>query len=151
MTGFASPEEAARDGLREEYVRVVGVAVRGDEAVVAQVMNADGYPEAYEIETAKCSRGDDGWLCGSDGNSNLAWIAAGEDSGTVVWWDEAPTGVEAAHIRLGGQDQTVPVEDGFFFAVFDDVPKEVFRPYGPSFGEWPKLVKWISPEHRSPK
>jgi hypothetical protein len=36
VTSFSTPEEAARGNLREEYVRFVGVAIRGDQAVGAQ-------------------------------------------------------------------------------------------------------------------
>jgi hypothetical protein len=41
VASFSTPEGAARGNLRAEYVRVVGVAIRGDQAVVAQIMNAD--------------------------------------------------------------------------------------------------------------
>jgi hypothetical protein len=127
VTSFSTPEEAARGRLREEYVRVVGVAIRGDQAVVAQVMNADGYPAAYEGETAMCYRTGDGWEEASSDNGDTTFIPTGEDRCTVVWWSEAPEGATAARLRLGDQEQTVPVKDGFFFVAFDDVPWHDFE------------------------
>jgi hypothetical protein len=121
VTSFSTPEEAARGNLREEYVRVVGVAIRGDQAVVAQIMNADSYPSAYEIETAMCYRTSEGWELASSGNYNIPFIPTGDDRCTAVWWDEAPEGVSGARIRLGNEEQEVRVRDGFFFVTFDDV------------------------------
>jgi hypothetical protein len=135
VTTFSTPEEAARGRLREKYVRVVGVAIRGDQAVVAQVMNADGYPAAYEVETAMCYRTGDGWEEGSSGNSDTTFIPTGEDRCTVVWWSEAPEGATAARLSLGEQEQTVPVKDGFFFVAFDDVPWHDFD----IRANWPSL------------
>jgi hypothetical protein len=171
MKTFASPEEAARGDLPEEYVRVVGVVARGDEAVVAQITNADGYPDAYEIDTAMCHRTSEGWVAGSSGNGNMPFIQTSDDRCTVVWWSEAEDGVSGVRIRLGEQEQTVAVEDGFFFAVFDDVPWREFRPAEPPsldqgawgyarvgsprperpdwldqwFHEMPKVEEWLSP------
>ena len=68
--GFVTPEEAARDDVPAEYVRVVGVVVRGDEALVMLITNADGYPTAYEIDTARCFRDADGWQGSVSGNGN---------------------------------------------------------------------------------
>ena len=144
---FETPEEAARGELPEEYVRVVGVAVRNEAAVVAQVMNADGYPHAYEVETVECFREGDGWVGGNSGNNNLVWMPTIAGRGTVVWWGEAPAGVTAGRIRLGDQEQTVGVEDGFVFVVFDNVPEQELRPYAPlreQLAGLPKVVEWTS-------
>ena len=132
VTTFATPEEAARGDLPEEYVRVVGVVVRGDEAVVAQITNADSYPDAYEIDTAMCHRTDEGWVVGSSSNGNMPFILTSDDRCTVVWWGEAQEGATAVRIRLGDQDQTVGIANGFFFVVFDDVPWREFRSPEPS-------------------
>jgi hypothetical protein len=142
---FETPEEAARGQLPEEYVRAVGVAVRGEKAVVAQVMNADGYPHAYEVETVECFREGDGWVGGNSGNNDLVWMPTSAGPGTVVWWGEAPAGATAGRIRLGDQEQTVGVEDGFVFAVFDNVQEHEFRPYAPlheQLAGLPKVVEW---------
>ncbi len=139
VRNFETPELAARGELRGEYVRVVGVAIRGEEAVVAQVMNADGYPHAYEVETVECFRDGDGWVAGNSGNNNLVRMETGARPETVVWWDEAPVGAAAVRIRLGDQEQTVPVEDGFFFVVFDGVSEKGL----------PKVTDWISAEAAS--
>lgn len=141
MTSFSTPEEAARGNLREEYVRVVGVAVRGDQAVVAQVMNADGYPSAYEVETCMCSRTKAGWEGGSSSNGNMTFIPTGDNRCTVVWWDEAPVGVSVVRIRLGDEEQEVCVRDGFFFVTFDGV---AFRILGMRV-DWPRpaVQEWI--------
>jgi hypothetical protein len=136
---FETPEEAARAGTPAEYVRVVGVVVRGDVAVVAQVMNADGYPVAYEIETATCYRERGGWVCGSSGNGDVASIPTGGDCATVVYWCEAPSGAVAGRFRLADQERVVPVEDGFAFAVFDEIRA---GSDGWSF-DWPALAEWL--------
>jgi hypothetical protein len=133
---LATPEEAARGGLRKEFVRVVGVVVRGDDAVVAQIMNADGFPDSYEIETVRCHRTRDGWEEGHSGNHNITHIRTAEDRCTVIWWAEAPEGATSARIRLGSQEQTVGIVDGFFFVVFDDVPWREFR--GLTGRQWPR-------------
>jgi hypothetical protein len=144
MTAYETPEEAARLGLQGTEVRVVGVAVRGDRAVVAQIVNADGYPDAYEIETANCYRGPNGWEEGSSGNGNGGRILTSEDRMTFVWWGEAPRGATAARVGLGEQEQTVLVKDGFIFAVFDDVPFEEPQgtplPHGHAFVRRGKLT-----------
>jgi hypothetical protein len=144
---FETPEEAARRELPAEYVRVVGVAVRNEAAVVAQVTNADGYPDAYEVETVECFREGDGWVGGNSGNNNLVWMPTSEGRGTVVWWGEAPGGATAGRVRLGNQEQTVDVVDGFVFVVFDNVPEDDFRPYAPAHEKLaglPKVVGWTN-------
>jgi hypothetical protein len=142
--GFATPEEAARGEIREEYVRVVGVVVRGDDAVVAQIMNADGFPDAYEIETVRCHRTREGWQERQSANGNLTHIPTAEDRCTVVWWAEAPEGATSARIRLGSQEQTASVLDGFFFVVFDEVP---WREFGGL--DWPSMAAGASGFARS--
>jgi hypothetical protein len=137
---FATPEEAARVGTPERYVRVVGVVIRGDEAIVAQVMNADGYPAAYEIETATCYRKGSGWVHGSSGNFNASVIVTGEGVGTAVLWLEAPPASVAGRFRLGMRNQVATVENGFALAVFDDVPIQADGwPV-----EWPTLDEWLT-------
>jgi hypothetical protein len=135
VNGFKTPEEAVRAGLPGVDVRVVGVVVRGDEAVVAQIVNADGYPHAYETETATCYRGPNGWEEASSGNGNGAQINTSGDRMTYIWWDQAAPGATAARVGLGDQEQTVPVKDGFFFAVFDEVPYQ--QPQRPAFLDGP--------------
>jgi hypothetical protein len=49
VTGYATPEEAARGGTPTRFVRVVGTVVRGDRAIVAQRMNDR---PMYEVELA---------------------------------------------------------------------------------------------------
>lgn len=86
VKGFKTPEEAVRAELPGVEVRIVGVAVRGDEAVVAQIVNADGYPHAYETETATCYRGPDGWREAGSGNGNGAQIVTSDDLPEVREW-----------------------------------------------------------------
>jgi hypothetical protein len=137
--GFSTPEEAARAGIPDEYVRVVGVIVRGDDAIVAQVMNADGYPTAFEIETAWCHREDDGWTRGSSGNGNLSMIPTSRTTGTMVAWQEAPEDAGAARYRLEDRDEVVPVKDEFALVVFDEVPLSYMRFPGPL----PSVETWL--------
>lgn len=140
MERFPSPEAAAGAGTPPEYVRVVGVVVRGDTAIVAQVMNADGYPDSYEVETATCYREDGGWICGSSGNGDLGVIATGNGRATIVFWQEAPAGAKAGRFVLGAAEQVVEAKGGFALAVFDDVDA---GHDGFSF-PWPPVCEWLS-------
>jgi hypothetical protein len=137
---FLTPEAAAGAGTPPECVRVVGVVVRGDTAVVAQVMNADGYPDSYEVETATCHRERDGWVCGSSGNGDVGAIPTAPGRATVVVWQDAPVGAKAGRFVLGAEQQVVEVADGFALAVFDDVAA---GDDGFSFG-CPSVAEWLS-------
>ena len=56
-----------------KYVRVIGTVIRGDRAIVAQLMN-DGPP--FEVETAFCIKEADGtWAEGSSGNSTAGFLS----------------------------------------------------------------------------
>jgi hypothetical protein len=74
----------------------------------------------------ECFREGDGWVGGNSGNNNLVCMPTSAGRGTVVWWSEAPAGATAGRVRLGDQEQTVGVGDGFVFVVFDNVPEEKF-------------------------
>jgi hypothetical protein len=130
----STPEEAARGDIPAQFVRVIGVVVRGDTAVVAQLTN-DGPP--YEVETAYCYREGDGWVEGSSGNSTSGYLPTGEGIGTVVVWDEAPAGAVSARFEYERSKQVVPVENSCALAVFDDVTEE------DAFIGGPSLVAWI--------
>ena len=115
-------EEAARGDVPARFVRVVGVVVRGDSAIVAQLMN-DRPP--YEVETAHCHREGSGWRGGLSGNSTGGYIPTSKTRGTVVVWGEAPgPTATAARFEYRKQHQVVPVTGGCALAVFDDVPVE---------------------------
>src|SRR5438094_3904172 len=116
-----SPEDAARGDIPAAFVRVVGVVIRGDTAVVAQLTN-DGPP--FEVDTALCHREGDVWVEGSSGNSTTGYLPTGERTGTVVVWDEAPSDVTAARFEYAGIEKVVPIEEGCALAVFDDVPQD---------------------------
>jgi hypothetical protein len=131
----STPEEAARGDIPARFVHVVGVVVRGDTAVVAQLMN-DIPP--YEVETAHCHREHDGWIAGSSGNSSSGFLPTDEGVGTVVVWYEAPVGVVAARFEYQGCEQVVPVEKGCALAVLDDVAEE------DGLLCVPRLAAWIS-------
>jgi hypothetical protein len=152
---FETPERAARGELREEYVRVVGVVIRGEEAVVAQVMNADGYPDGYEVETVECFQEGDGWVAGNSGNNNLTLMRTSDERGTVVWWGEAAEGATAARVRVGEEEQIFNVRDGFLFVVFDDVPyqeariEDFFPPLPDGHGGYVWRVKRTPEERRA--
>jgi hypothetical protein len=130
-----TPEEAARGDVPAQFVRVVGVVVRGDTAIVAQLMN-DRPP--YEVETAHCSRQGPGWLGGSSGNSTVGFIPTSKTRGTAVVWGEAPgPTTTAARFAYGEQQQVVPVTGGCALAVFDDVPVE------DGYLGVPRLAAWL--------
>jgi hypothetical protein len=130
----STPEEAARGDIPAQFVHVIGVVVRGDAAVVAQLTN-DVPP--YEVETAYCHREGEGWVGGSSGNSTSGYLPTGEGIGTVVVWDEAPATAVSARFEYDGREQVVPVERGCALAVFDDVKEE------DAFVGSPSLVAWI--------
>lgn len=131
--GFDTPEDAARGDIPSRFVRVVGVVVRGDEVIVAQLVN-DRPP--YEVETAHCWRERSGWTGGASGNSTSAWIATGETACTFVLWDEAPVSAVAARFEYAGSEQVVPVENGCALAVFDEVTKEDALLHKPRLAAW---------------
>jgi hypothetical protein len=140
-----TPEEAARGDVPARFVRVVGVVIRGDSAIVAQLMN-DRAP--YEVETAYCSSEGPGWLGGSSGNSTVGYIPTSKTEGTVVVWGEAPgPTVTAGRFEYGEQQQVVAVTRGCALAVFDDVPAV------DGYLGVPRLAAWLhedGSEHRLP-
>jgi hypothetical protein len=138
VNGSATPEEAARGDVPARYVRVVGVVVRGDQAVVAQLMN-DRSP--FEVETAQCSRERDGtWDADSSGNSMSGFLPTGVGIGTFVAWDEAPSWAVAARYVCREREQVVTVDNGCAFAVFDDVR---FADEVELLFDGPQLSAWI--------
>ena len=111
--------EAARGDIPAKFVRIVGVVVRGDQAMVAQLTNE---APTYEIETVHCHRDQDGWEAGSSGNGNLQFLPTGAGVGSIVIWDLAPEWAVAAQFSYGEDERTVAVENGIALATFDDVP-----------------------------
>jgi hypothetical protein len=138
VIGYATPEEAAREGTPVRFVRVVGTVVRGDRAIVAQRMNDR---PMYEVDTAFCARAADGlWHEESSGNSIGGFLPTGSGRATVVaWQDDAPEWAVAARYACGRQEAVVPVVDECVFCVFDDVEVDE----GDWFGESADLVAWI--------
>jgi hypothetical protein len=123
----------------------VAVIVRGDQAVVAQLTNADQYPNSYEIDTVQCHREAGGWEAGSSSNGNGGFIHTDVGFATmVVWLDDAPPNALAARFVLDNRMATFPVDDGIVVAVFDDVP--VARDRWPT--EFPVLDEWITMEEQ---
>jgi hypothetical protein len=133
-TGERTPEDAARGDVAQRFVQVIGVVVRGDQAIVAQLMN-DIPP--HEVETAFCFREPDGsWVGGSSGNSTGGYLPTGKGVGTVLTWEEAPEGARAARFTYGDQEQVVQVERGCVVAVFDDVSQDHWPFDGPRLTAW---------------
>lgn len=134
---YATPEEAARQGIPAKYVRQVAVVVRGDEAVVAQLTNADQYPDSYEIDTVQCHREAAGWEAGSSSNGNAGFISTSAGFATVVVWrDDAPPSARAARFVLDKRTATFPVQNGIVVAVFDEVPITDWPATFPVLDEW---------------
>ena len=75
MTGYATPEEAARGDIPERFSRVVGVEIApwGDHAVVLLRTNEGPATELYQVF---CERASGGWssTLGSNGPSDEAWF-----------------------------------------------------------------------------
>jgi hypothetical protein len=121
---YATPEEAARGDIPERFVQVIGVVVRGDSAVVAQLTN-DRPP--FEIDTAEVVLTDDGWEGMNSGNTNGGLLSSKDGTMTVVLWDQAPAFAVAGRFRCGEREQTVAVERGCAFVVFDDAIRDTAR------------------------
>jgi hypothetical protein len=139
VSGFATPEEAARGSIPAKYVRVVGTVVRGERAIVAQLMN-DRQP--FEVETAFCLREADGtWKEEGSGNSTAGFLPTGEGVGTYMAWDEAPEGAVAARFACRGNEQEVPVVNGCALAVFDEIETD---DEDLVLLDAPQIVAWIS-------
>jgi hypothetical protein len=138
VTGYATPEEAARGDTPERFVRLIGTVVRGDHAIVAQRMNDR---PMYEVDTAFCERGADGlWVEESSGNSLGGFLPTGQGRATVLAWeDDAPEWAVAARYACGELATVVPVVDECVFCVFDDVEVDE----GDWFGASADLVAWI--------
>jgi hypothetical protein len=135
VTPSSTPEEAARGDIPSQFVRVIGVVIRGDIAVVAQLTN-DVPP--FELEMAYCHRDGDGWETGTSGSGTSAYIPTGDRVGTVVVWGEAPADASAARFEYEGREQVVVfVENGCALAVFDDVTEN------DGYFDGPRLAAWI--------
>jgi hypothetical protein len=133
-TGKRTPEEAARGAVAERFVHVVGVVVRGDQAIVAQLMN-DVPP--HEVDTVVCFREPDGsWVGGSSGNSAGGYVPTGEGVATFLTWAQAPEGARAARFAYGDQEQVVRAERGCVVAIFDDVAQDDLPFDGPRLKAW---------------
>jgi len=147
MEVYATPEEAARAGLPEDCApaEVVGVVVRGDAAVVAQVVDRGGVPRG-DFDTSTPRRVEGGWMPGAGGNSTAAFIHTDDDTITVVSWCSAPSEARGARYVFLGREQTFPVAGGHVVAAFDDVPFREFWPADADFPPmWPDLpIEWIS-------
>src|SRR5690349_10417099 len=132
---YATPEEAARASLPEDETtaQLVGVVVRGNEAVVAQVVDRAGVPRD-DIDTSTPHRVEGGWIPGAGGNSTATFIWTDDETITVVSWCSAPAGAQAARCVFLGREQTFPVTDGHVVVVFDDIP---FRKFWPDDVEFP--------------
>jgi hypothetical protein len=143
---FATPEEAARAGLPDDQTaaQLVGVVVRGDEAVVMHVTDRAGEPRS-DFDTSKCRKVAGGWTTGSGGNSDATFIYTDDETVTVVSWRDAPLGAKAARYAFLGREQTFEVSGGHVVAVFDEIPFREFWPAGVDFPpEMPyRVVEWI--------
>jgi hypothetical protein len=143
---YATPEEAAKAGLPDDQVaaQLVGVVVRGDQAVVIHITDRAGVPRD-EFDTSQCRRVAGGWTRGSGGISDATFICTDDDTVTVVSWRDAPPGAKAARYLFLGREQTFQVSEGHVVAVFDEIPFREFWPAGVDFPpEMPyRVVEWI--------
>jgi hypothetical protein len=80
---FATPEEAARGDIPEQYATVLGVRVQQHRAIVWMLTNDRPTFEAY---TVVCHREGDGWV---------------SDMGSNSFGYDPPQEVEEAAARLG--------------------------------------------------
>jgi hypothetical protein len=83
VSGYGTPEEAARAGTAERFARVVWVERSGDRAVVLLQMNAK---DSRHFDVSLCVRGPGGWQyeasSGADGGEQPSdyaqWLETGE-------------------------------------------------------------------------
>ena len=77
------------------------------------------------------------------------------ERGAIVWWGEAAEGAAAARVQVGEEEQVVNVQDGFLFAVFDEVPyqeprlEDFFPPLPHGHGGYVRRVKRTPEELRA--
>jgi hypothetical protein len=143
---YPTPEKAAAAGLPKDQTaaQLVGVVVRGDQAVVIHITDRAGVPRD-DFDTRQCRRVAGGWIPGSGGNSDATFIVTDDETVTVVSWRDAPPGAKAARYLFLGCEQTFQVSDGHVVAVFDEIPFREFWPAGADFPpEMPyRVVEWI--------
>jgi hypothetical protein len=83
VSGFETPEEAARLGTPERFARVVWIERSGDRAVVLLQMDSE---ESRIFDVSLCVRGPEGWECEVSGSADgseepsdyVHWLESGE-------------------------------------------------------------------------
>jgi hypothetical protein len=113
---FDSPETAALAGFPPGTVRVIASRRHGDDAYVLLDARPDGPPYLYGVEFM---RAPDGWMEGSSSNG-AGWRVtdAQAELGTLVVWDEAPSGADRVRVAFGSDRHEEPIEHGAFLSAW---------------------------------
>jgi hypothetical protein len=127
---FDSPEAAVLADFPRGAVRVIASRASDDDAYVLLDTRPGGPPYLYGVEVR---RKPDGWIEGSSGNT-AGWRVTDPDAelGTLVEWDEAPTGADRVRVLLGDDVHEEPIEHGAFLTAWWRVPWPE--------GVWPRAV-----------
>ena len=117
---FDSPEAAVLSGFPAGAVRVIASRANGDDAYVLLDTRPDGPRYLYGVEV---KREPDGWIEGSSGNT-AGWRLTDPEAelGSLVEWDEAPTGADRVRVALGADVHEEPIENGAFLSAWWRVP-----------------------------
>jgi hypothetical protein len=106
------------------FAKIGGEEQEGDWAVVLVVTNEEPHVVPYEI----VFRSDGGRWADVAGNDSPGWRSAGDGSGFVTCWGEAPAGTSQVTVSYHGSMSTVPVMSGYFLAIFWGIRASDFDP-----------------------
>lgn len=124
--GSPTAATAALDGF-PPGVRVLFEETSGDAGVVLVDTGSAGTPYPYEVV---CERRDGRWVEVAGANGPGWREPAGR--GLVTFWGEVGTREDPVAVEYAGRTMRPAVADGYFFAVFWDVPEP-----GPT---WPRIA-----------
>jgi hypothetical protein len=122
--------DAARGDIPEEYGPALGYAISPDGRSGVVLLGTNGLDDPYPYEVV-CVRRREGeaWQPGI-GSNGMGWTSTADDGaavGVMTRWGEAP-GASRAVVAFGGEERVVPVEHGWYLAVFWDVPSSRASP-----------------------
>ncbi|MBV9792818.1 MAG: hypothetical protein JO016_02660 [Actinobacteria bacterium] len=123
--GHDSPAALALASFGDgRFATLAGEAQQGDWAVVLLLTNEKPFVVPYEVVFHR----DGGRWSEVAGNDSPGWRSTGGANGLVTFWAESPGGESPVRVSYRGTTATVPVEAGYFLAVFWDVPEDDFDP-----------------------
>src|SRR5436190_18683578 len=105
--GHDSPETAPMEGFPEAHCHVVASRVFEDEAYVLLDTGSPGQPYLYG---SHCYRRHGRWFEAGSGNA-YGWAQTDDDPnlGTLSFWGDVPSGVDAVRVEFEGTISEEPV------------------------------------------